>query len=185
MKLDLTGIVDDGGFVALSPGRYSVTTEGPWYAKKSDAGNLVLRIPFTVVDDGEFHGVTNSYFHTIMLDGAKDKVQTNKVITYRVLANLGIVSDDDRGPNGELGLEFEFGTKSDGPYIPINAIAVNGNRRALDGYPAIAVVVKDDQRDSGVSVKSIEPDGVPDGPRAATSSAPQPEAKPAATGLPF
>jgi len=157
MKLDLTGIVDDGGYVVLNPGRYAIETKSPWYAKKSQAGNMVLRIPFTVLEEGEFKGAPNSYFHTIMASGAEDKIKTNKLYTYRLLASLGILSEEDRGEGGALGLEFEFGDVDDKGQQEVHSLIVNGSRRSLSGRYATAVVVVDNNREDGVSIKTLEP----------------------------
>lgn len=191
MKLDLTGLTDDGGFVNLNPGRYSVVTKDKWSAKKSKAGNLILRVPFTVLDKGEFDGAGNSYFHTIMLDGEASKMRTNKIFTLRLLTCLGIIMEDDRGAKGELGIEFEFGDKDDKDNVEVHSIMVNNQRRGLGGRHATAVVVIDNERDSGVNVKNLEANGKPNTdvstPSAPAVVAQQPEvAQPKATGgFPF
>lgn len=186
MKLDLTGIVDEGGYVVLNPGRYSIETKSPWFAKKSEAGNLVLRIPFTVLEDGEFKGAPNSYFHTIMLDGAADKLRTNKLFTYRLLASLGVLAEEDRGKEGELGLEFDFGDTDDRGNVEVHSIKVNGERRALDGKYGTAVVVVDGNRNDGVSIKTIEANGKPkvDSSTPAQKEEPKQETK-SKGGFPF
>lgn len=188
MKLDLTGVVDDGGFVVLNPGRYSVVTKDEWSAKKSQAGNPVLRIPFTVQDKGEYEGATSSYFHTLMMEGPAEKLRQNKLFTVRLLTSLGILSEDDRGPKGELGIEFEFGDKDDRDNVPLYSIIVNGERRALGGKTATAVVVVDNNTQSGISVKQLEANGKPVVTSAGTPAVtPQPTASaPKATGgFPF
>lgn len=187
MKLDLTGITDDGGYVVLNPGRYAIETKSPWFAKKSDAGNMVLRIPFTVLEDGEFKGAPNSYFHTIMASGAEDKLRTNKLFTYRLLASLGIISEEDRGDGGELGIEFEFGEKDDRGNVEVHSIMVNGERRSLSDRFATAVVVVDNQRNDGVSIKTLEPNGKPkaDAPKQSSPTKQQNKVTSGTTQFPF
>ena len=169
MKINLTGITDDGGFVSLNPGRYAVATKSEWSAKMNDNGNLVIRVPFTVLDKGDFKGASSSYFHTIMLDGPADKLRTNKVFTFRLLASLGLISESDQGPKGELEIEFEYGDKDDQGRAPVTALVVNGDRRGLGDKKAVAVVVLSDSTQSGVQVKALEPNGKPD---AAVTAAP-------------
>lgn len=180
MKLDLTGLIDDGGFVNLNPGRYSVVTKDKWVSHMSDNGNLILRVPFTVLDKGEFEGATNSLFHTIMLDGEASKMRTNKIFTLRLLSSLGIITEDDRGANGELGIEFDFGDKDDKGKVDVHSILVNNQRRNLGGRHATAVVVIDNTRDSGVSVKTLEANGKPN----VNTSQPVQQAAPVATPAP-
>jgi hypothetical protein len=174
MKINLTGITDDGGFVNLSPGRYSVVTKGEWSAKISDNGNMVLRVPFTVQDKGEFEGAASSYFHTIMLDGPADKLRTNKVFTFRLLASLGLISEADQGPKGELEVEFEYGDKGENERVAVLSLVVNGQKRSLGNRPATAVVVLSDSSQSGVQVKALEANGKPSAPTAARAPNPAP-----------
>lgn len=186
MKIDMTGIVGDGGFVALSPGRYNVVTKDEWSVKRSDAGNMVLRIPFVVQDEGEFEGVVNSLFHTIMLEGKPDKIRTNRGFTMSLLAGLGLLSVDDRMADGTGPLfEFEIGDPDENGRAPVYAIVVNETeRRALGDIPAKAVVVVDSGTQSGTSVKTLEPNGKPAAPKAApqTQAAAPAAAKPKAAG---
>lgn len=174
MKLDLTGIIDDGGYTVLNPGRYDIETKSPWYASESDAGNMVLRIPFVVLSEGEFKGSANSYFHTIMTDGDAEKVRTNKLFTLRLFATLGVLSEEDRGDGGALEIEFEFGNKDEKGNVEVHSVMVNGARRSLGGRYGIAVVVVDANRKDGVSIKTIDPKGKP------VASNPQPQASPPA-----
>lgn len=189
MKFDFTGILDDGGFVNLTPGRYNIVTKSEWSAGKSKSNdkNLVLRIPFTVLDSGEFEGAQSSFFHTIMADGAADKMRTNKVFTLRLLTALGLVSDEDRGAKGELEIEYEFGAKEDNDRVPLHSLIVNGQRRSLEGCYGVAVVVVSDVFDSGVAVKTIEPPaGKKNGAPKAAEAAPAPAAAPKSKGgFPF
>ncbi len=154
MKIDLTGIDMDGGFVDLSPGRYSVVTKDQWSAKVSDSGNLVLRVPFEVQDKGEFEGASSSYFHTIMLEGDAAKLKQNKGFTFRLLASLGIITPDDQG--GQLEIELEYGDKDERGSAPVTGILVNGSKRSLGGRTATAVVVISNATQSGVQVKALE-----------------------------
>jgi len=162
MVLDFTGLIDDGGFVELPPGRYDVVTKPEWSIKRTANGeNLSLRVPFTVTERNEFEAANSSFFHTIMLKGAADKVRQNKLFTLRLLTALGIVTDEDRGPKGELQTSWVFGDENDYGSTAITGIKVNGQSRSLGGRVAVAVSVVDDKTSSGLKVKALEAKGSP------------------------
>jgi len=158
MAFDLTGIVDEG-FVVLAPGRYTIVTKGEWSATKKDTGNIVLRVPFNVLDRGEFEGAPASYFHTLMLEGDAEKLRQNRVFLSRFLTALGLISSEDQ--KGSLQVDFEYGNPDDNGNAPVFSLIVNDEKRELGGRVATAVVVVNDKTQSGVSIKSLEPSGNP------------------------
>lgn len=175
---DFTGISTEGSGVQLAPGRYKVSTNDNWTVTKTDSGNMSLRIPFTVLESGEYEGGTASMYHTIMLppegyssmsDKEKaeiaDKIRYNKQLTLQLFANLGLINEEtDRDQNtGALHADFEYGEKDDYDRVPVNCLKVttpNGEeRRSLGGRIAIAVVVTSSYTKSGVKVDRFDPAG--------------------------
>jgi len=165
MKIDFTGIIAAGESVKLEPGRYSIVTSDEWSVKPSSNNktNLVLRIPFTVTNDGQFKGARSAYYHTMMTDDKDlEKLIQNKSFTKRLFLSLGIISDDDRLPDGTGPVfEFEVGADNDFGGKAINAVSVNGERRSLGGIQAIATVVQDTKSTTGVRVDKLEANGKP------------------------
>ena len=177
MKLDFTGLMDDGG-PSLSPGRYEVITNEDWTAKETVNENISLRVPFTVVEIGDSEGLVSSFYHTISVNGAAKDLRTSKLFTLRLLTALGIISEEDRGPKDELEADFEFGKdKNEWDSVPVHAIIVNGNRRKLSGRVAIAVVEATDKTKSGIKVERLEP--CPTGQKSVSETAQQVFAAPA------
>lgn len=187
MKLDFTGLIDDSGFTNLPPGRYEVVTKPEWTAKKTVNDNMSLRVPFTVLERNEFEGSSSSFFHTIMVKGPADKLRQNKMFTLRLLTALGILSEDDRGPKGELETEFIFGDKNEYDSVMVTGIKVNGASRNLGGRVATAVSVTDSESSSGVKIKALEAKGNPstNGVKAAPKSGVDAEPKITAEDFPF
>lgn len=177
MKIDLTGITAAGESVKLDPGRYSIKTLNEWSAKPSsnNDSNLVLRIPFSVQDEGVFKGARSAYYHTIMTDDSNlEKLIQNKSFTKRLLLSLGLISDDDRLPDGTGPVfEFDFGDENDFGGRAIDAIIVNGERRALGDIPAVATVVVNPRDTSKTTVDKLEANGKPSTPQTATPSGTQ------------
>lgn len=187
MQFDFTGIFDSGSDVALEPGRYRVSTKDNWTISKNDKGNLNVRVPFLVMEEGEFQGAPASFYHTIVQPPANynslsqqekaewaDRLRKNKVFTLRLFSALGLVTDEDRGPNGEVQASFVYGDKDDYDRTAINGLNVNGTVRNLDGRAAVAVVVTSNYTNTGVKVDSLEPSGTPNTNTPPTPVTPQP-----------
>ncbi len=165
----------------LAPGRYTVETLDEVTASRSQAGNVVLRIPFKVVDDSEFAGVTAAMYQTILEDQSDpDKYNASQFYLYRVFSALGVTSDEDKGPKGHTA-ELEFGTeKNQWGGVPVTALIVNGQKRSLGARRAIAIVVADPNRNSGINVDRFEP--LPEGERSTPMAASTPGAVPSSGG---
>ena len=174
MQFDFTGIYDTGNDVHLEPGRYKVSTKDNWSISRNDKGNLNVRVPFIVMDEGEFNGASSSFYHTIVQPPANyntlppkdkaewaDKLRKNKVFTLRLFSALGLITDADRGENGQVQAAFQYGEEDEYARTPITGLNVNGTVRNLDNLPAVAVVVTSSYTTSGVKVDSLEPLGDP------------------------
>lgn len=150
--------VSDEGFAVLPPGRYEVTT-GNWSAVEKETGNIVLMVNLIVAeDDVDFAGESVAYFQTLMPGGPAEKVRTSHRFFLRMLNALGVISSDDRGPNGELDVELIPGEKNEETgRVQIEGVEVNGEARKLTGYKALAVVVKNNKTQTGVSIDRLEP----------------------------
>jgi len=200
MKFDFTGVSPETGGVSLPVGRYRVSTQDRWTVTKSESGNMNLRIPFTVLESGEYEGATSSYYHTIMLppenfnsmaDSQKkellEKISFNKKLTLQLFLALGLLSEEDRTDDG-LHAEFDYGDKDDYDRVAVNSLKVNGEHRSLENRIAIAVVVTNSYTKSGVKVERLEAAGKPDTSQTLnqvdTAPTPQP-ATPKANGIPF
>jgi len=153
--------VSPAGFITLPPGRYPVETGERWMMRKNEKGNYIIEVDLKVTA-GEYKGQTPRYFHVIVADN-----ESTKSFLYRFLSNTGVVQEGDRGPNGELKFSFNFGEKetddSGVERVAITSANVNGEQRRLTGLSGTAVVVKNDQTKSGVSIDRIDP---PEGPNA-------------------
>ncbi len=189
MKFDFTNISDTGG-VVLTPGRYLISTKENWTVSETQSGHIRLYVPFEVLEDGDFQGASSAYYHTIMTSGEPQKIRTNMMYTLRLYAALGLISETDRGNNGALQAEFEYGDKDENGRVAVRALVVNGERRVLSGLHAVAVVIVDSNTQSGVKVDRLEANGKPVQAKAAavqpTQQAQAPQAEAAAPkGLPF
>ncbi len=190
MKFDFTTISDSGG-VTLTPGRYLVSTKANWTVSETQSGHMKLYVPFEVLEDGDFQGASSAYYHTIMTSGEPQKIRTNLMYTLRLYSALGLIVDTDRGQNGALEAEFEYGDKDENGRVAVRALIVNGERRTLDGLNAVAVVILDSNTQSGVKVDRLEANGKPVQAKAmpATQQVQQAQATQApvnaAKGLPF
>lgn len=187
MKFDFTGISSETGGVSLEPGRYRVSTQDRWNVTKTDSGNMNLRIPFTVLESGQYEGATSAYYHTIMVPPenydslnekakaeAAEKLRYNKTLTLQLFMALGLISKEDRESTEDpLHAEFEYGDKDDYDRVPVLSLMVNGERRALDNRIVTAVVITNAYTKSGVKVDRLDPAGKPD-----TSQATQPDVTP-------
>lgn len=187
MQFDFTGVYDSGTDISLEPGRYRASTKDNWSISKNDNGNLNLRVPFIVMEDGEFNGASSSFYHTIVQPPANyntlgpkdkaewaDKLRKNKVYSLRLFSALGLITDADRGENGQVQASFQYGDKDDYDRTAITGLNVNGTIRNLDGRPVIAVVVTSSYTSSGVKVDSLEPLGDPTANQAPSPVTPQP-----------
>lgn len=187
MKFDFTGISSETGGVSLEPGRYRVSTQDRWNVTKTDSGNMNLRIPFTVLESGQYEGATSAYYHTIMVPPenydslnekakaeAAEKLRYNKTLTLQLFMALGLISKEDRESTEDpLHAEFEYGDKDEYDRVPVLSLMVNGERRALDNHIVTAVVITNAYTKSGVKVDRLDPAGKPD-----TSQATQPDVTP-------
>jgi len=187
MKFDFTGISSETGGVSLEPGRYRVSTQDRWNVTKTDSGNMNLRVPFTVLESGQYEGATSAYYHTIMVPPenydslnekakaeAAEKLRYNKTLTLQLFMALGLISKEDRESTEDpLHAEFEYGDKDDYDRVPVLSLMVNGERRALDNRIVTAVVITNAYTKSGVKVDRLDPAGKPD-----TSQATQPDVTP-------
>jgi len=189
---DFTGISTEGSGVTLETGRYKVSTNDRWTVTKTDSGNMTLRIPFTVLEQGQYEGGTASMYHTIMLPPSNynsmadkekaeiaDKIRYNKQLTLQLFANLGLINEEtDRDQNtGGLHADFEYGEKDDYDRVPVTCLKVvtpNGEeRRNLNGRIAQAVVVQSSYTKTGVKVDRFEPIGDPKGQNTETQPSTQ------------
>lgn len=205
MQFDFTGVSGESGGVTLAPGRYRVSTQDRWTVTKNDSGNINLRIPFTVLESGEFEGATSSYYHTIMVFpdnynslGAKEKkdiaekIYYNKTLTLQMFLALGLLSDADRRADDSLKADFEYGDKDEYGRVSVLSLAVNGERRSLGDRIATAVVVTSSYTKSGVKVDRLEANGKPEAPQPSQPSvdpkpqpAPEPQQPAKQQGIPF
>lgn len=134
MKFDFTN-VSEAGFVVIPPARYKVVTSKWFYNVKEATGNVVFSIDAKILE-GDYKEETVRCFQTVTQN------EKSKGFMLALLSNLGIVDQKDRGPNGELAVEFVFGDKLENGQTEVKGIKVNEQPRAVEGRKGIAVVTQ-------------------------------------------
>lgn len=150
--------LNDQGYRTPEPGQYPVKTT-KWQMRQNHKGNFIVEVDLEITA-GEYAGESQRYFHVITQDAA-----TTKTFLFRLMRALGVVRDGDRGEDGGLKFQFEFADGAEKAYqymqegerVEISGAKVNGNVRVLTEVPATAVIVKNDQTKSGISVDRLEP----------------------------
>jgi len=157
--------VSDEGYTVIDPGRYEVKVSEVWMRKKEETGNFVLDMDMEITKcpNKKFTGENIRHFHAI-----KPGDERSKAILFRLMRNLNVIQDGDRGEDGDLRFAFSFGEKDDNGRMKIVGATVNGEERKVEGAKCIAVVTKNDRTSSGIGVARIEQ--VTDAPPAANSS---------------
>jgi len=133
MEFDFTG-VNESGFVLVKPGRYLVEVD-QWYKRtKEETGNDVFDVDVKFIG-GAYDGQTARYFTGV----------TEKSIGFvlALFSALGLVTDSDRGEQGQLHARAIQGEKDSMGRTEITHIEVNGEKRAVKGRKAIAVVTNE------------------------------------------
>jgi len=185
---DFTG-VNDQGFTQIPVGRYEARTVEWWLRKKEDTGVLVIDIDMEIIS-GTYKGETSRYFHSIT------DQEFSKGYLLRMLKGVGIISDDDRGANGELKAEFVYGETDENGRVRIVSMKVNDEEREVDDLVCTAVVesYNNNRGERVTGIKKLEEPKDGDSAPAtniakragkATKPASKGKAKPKKDGLPF
>ncbi len=132
MKFDFTN-VSEAGFVTIPVGRYKVETGKWYYGVKEETGNVTFHVNAKILD-GDYKDETIRGFQTVTQN------ERSKGFMLAMLSNLGITNDADRGPNGELEVEFVFGDKLENGLTEVKGCKVNNQPRAVEGRKGTAVV---------------------------------------------
>jgi len=179
---DFTG-VNDQGFTQIPVGRYEARTVEWWLRKKEDTGVLVIDMDMEITS-GTYKGETSRYFHSIT------DQEFSKGYLLRMLKGVGLISDDDRGANGELKAEFVYGETDENGRVRIISMKVNDDEREVDGLACIAVVesYNNNKGERVTGIKKLEE--TKDGNSAPAkdvekTAKPAPKSKPKKNNLPF
>lgn len=154
MQFDFTN-TSDQGFASIPPGEYAVKVTEWWYRLKEETGNYVIDMDLEITE-GEYDGESIRNFHAISIDDNGNPTPKTMGFLLRVLTAFGIVEPDDRGPKGQLKVEFVYGDEDDSGRVEIVAVEVNGDEREIEGREGLAVVAKREDAD-GTGVRRIEP----------------------------
>jgi hypothetical protein len=150
---------NESGFVTAKPGEYEVMV-GDWFTYiKEESGNRVFEIN-TKVLNGDYKDTAISAYQTL------SNTQLSKNMFLKMLADLGIVKESDRGADRKLDIQFateEVEGDFDEPRIQVKYIIVNGDKRKPSDRKALAVVTnyKDDDGNPRHSIKSLLKHKVP------------------------